>query len=124
MHLPINPDNVKRVTIKGRNLYTVVGFRDLFLPPFSTRTDSDSLLDQLTAATTTAWKRLVRDCLPFPRFGGMLMPVCSGPPFFLDLALMNFPSVHCNMFLNWKYLQLIAMSMPADSIQCPCKLSR
>lgn len=73
--LPITPDNVKRVTINGRELYTAVGFRELFQPPFSSERDSESLWDQVVAASVTAWRRFSRDYMPFPRLGGLLFPV-------------------------------------------------
>lgn len=79
-HLPINPDNLSRVTIHGEKLYTAVGFRDLFLPPFSILTESNSLLHQMAAAASTAWKRFVREYLPLPRLGGNLMPLLFAVP--------------------------------------------
>ncbi|KAL8451073.1 hypothetical protein Emag_002946 [Eimeria magna] len=75
--LPIPPDNLTRIEVKGKRLYAAVSYSAPFLPPFVSHGEAESLLDQLRASAWTAFGRLSRSFRPYPVFGGILFPVLS-----------------------------------------------
>ncbi|KAL8426851.1 hypothetical protein Efla_002459 [Eimeria flavescens] len=87
--LPILPDNISRVEIKGRRLYAVVSYGAPFLPPFVASSESDGFLAQLRASVWTAFSRATRSLKPFPVFGGFLFPVLNLLPSSLFDAIVK-----------------------------------